>query len=58
MAEILLAHLVNQFAVLLCQTALVFIYMLWIFQIPCVGNLALAVFLTLLQGLCGMCYGK
>ncbi|XP_057380008.1 ABC transporter G family member 20-like [Daphnia carinata] len=57
MTEILLAHLVNQFTVLLGQTALVFLCMLTVFSIPCQGNLVLAVFITLLQGLCGMSYG-
>lgn len=57
MTEILLAHLVNQFTVLLGQTALVFLCMLAVFNIPCQGNLALAVFITLLQGLCGMSFG-
>jgi hypothetical protein len=58
MTEILLAHLVNQFTILLGQTALVFVCMLAVFNIPCEGNLALAVFITLLQGLCGMSFGK
>ncbi len=58
MSEILLAHLVNQFTVLICQTALVFIYMLCVFKIICEGSLTLAVFITLLQGLCGMSYGQ
>ena len=58
MTEVLFAHLVNQFTVLVGQTALVFICMLWIFSIPCEGNLFTAVIITLLQGLCGMSYGK
>lgn len=32
--------------------------MLLIFNIPCHGNLVLAIFITLLQGLVGMCFGK
>nr|QST15012.1 ABCH-like protein [Diaphanosoma celebensis] len=55
--EIMVAHLVNQFTVLCGQTALVFIFMLLVFAIPCHGNLVSAVFITLLQGLCGMSYG-
>ena len=58
MTEIMLAHLVNQFTVLMGQTALVFLFMLLVFNIACHGSLALAVFITLLQGLCGMSYGK
>ena len=56
--EIMIAHLVNQFTVLAGQTALVFLFMLLAFQIPCHGSLSLAIFITLLQGLCGMSYGK
>lgn len=55
--EIMIAHLVNQFTVLMGQTALVFLFMILVFQIPCVGSLSLAVFITLLQGMCGMSYG-
>lgn len=55
--EIMIAHLVNQFTVLMGQTALVFIFMILVFQIPCVGSLSLAIFITLLQGMCGMSYG-
>lgn len=58
MTEIMLAHLVNQFTVLIGQTALVFLFMLLVFNIACNGSLTLAVFITLLQGLCGMSYGK
>ena len=56
--EIMVAHLVNQFTVLCGQTALVFLFMLLVFAIPCHGSLASAVFITLLQGLCGMSYGE
>jgi len=55
--EIMLAHLVNQFTVLVGQTALVFLFMLLVFNISCNGSLPLAIFITLVQGLCGMCYG-
>lgn len=58
MTEILLAHLANQFTVLVGQTVMVFLVMLTIFGIPCVGNVFLAVLLTLLQGLCGMSFGE
>ena len=53
----MLAHLVNQFTVLVGQTALVFLFMLLVFNISCNGSLPLAIFITLVQGLCGMCYG-
>lgn len=57
-SEILLAHLVTQFTVLVFQSSVVLMVMLLVFKITCQGSLALAMFITLLQGLCGMFYGK
>ncbi|XP_032783939.2 LOW QUALITY PROTEIN: ABC transporter G family member 20 [Daphnia magna] len=57
MREILFGQLISQFTVMVGQTALVFMCMLLIFNISCHGNLALAVFITFLQGLVGMCFG-
>ncbi|XP_057368473.1 ABC transporter G family member 20-like [Daphnia carinata] len=57
MTEILIGQLVNQFSILIGQTTLVFLCMLLAFNIPCHGNLALAVFITFLQGFVGMCFG-
>lgn len=57
MIEILLANLINQFIVLLGQTALVFVFVSVVFEIPCLGSAALAVCLAVLQGLVGICYG-
>jgi hypothetical protein len=58
MIEILIGQLVNQFSILIGQTTLVFLCMLLAFNIPCHGNLALAVFITFLQGFVGMCFGR
>lgn len=58
MTEILLSHLVNQFTAMIGQTALVFLVVLLIFNIPCHGNLALAVFITSLQSFVGMSFGN
>jgi hypothetical protein len=57
-SEILLAHLVTQFTVLVFQSSVVLMVMLLVFKITCQGSLALAMFIVLLQGLCGMFYGK
>ena len=54
----MVAHIANQFSVLVGQTALVYIFMMLVFNIHCQGSLPLAIFITLLQGLCGMCYGE
>ena len=58
MTEILFGQLISQFFVMVGQTALVFMCMLLVFNISCHGNLALAVFITFLQGLVGMCFGN
>ena len=58
MPEILLGYLINQFTVMIGQTALVYLVMLLVFKIPCQGNLALAICITLLQGIVGISFGK
>uniref|UniRef100_A0A1B0B3C6 ABC transporter domain-containing protein n=1 Tax=Glossina palpalis gambiensis TaxID=67801 RepID=A0A1B0B3C6_9MUSC len=55
--EILFSHIVTQFVVMCGQTALVLIFMLCVFGVENKGNLAWVILLTLLQGLCGMCFG-
>lgn len=55
--EILFSHVVTQFVVMCGQTALVLLFMILVFGVKCNGNIALVVMLTLLQGLCGMCFG-
>ncbi|XP_026494519.2 ABC transporter G family member 23 [Vanessa tameamea] len=55
--EILFSHVITQFVVMCGQTALVLIFMILVFGVKCNGNIAYVVMLTLLQGLCGMCFG-
>ncbi|KAK4007658.1 hypothetical protein OUZ56_012811 [Daphnia magna] len=57
MTEILMSHLINQFTAMIGQTALVFICMLLIFNIPCHGSLTLAICITFLQSFVGMSFG-
>lgn len=57
MNEILIGNLTSQVSSMFGQTALIVLGMLWIFNIPCNGNLALAVSITLVQGFVGMCFG-
>ncbi|XP_046645726.1 ABC transporter G family member 20-like [Daphnia pulicaria] len=57
MPEILLSYLINQFTIIIGQTALVYLFMLMVFKIPCQGDLALAILITLLQGLVGISFG-
>ncbi|XP_037967605.1 ABC transporter G family member 23 isoform X2 [Plutella xylostella] len=55
--EILFSHVVTQFVVMCGQTALVLVFMILVFGVKCNGNIFFVVLLTLLQGLCGMCFG-
>ncbi|XP_031632898.1 ABC transporter G family member 20 isoform X2 [Contarinia nasturtii] len=55
--EILFSHVVTQFVVMCGQTALVLIFMILVFEITCNGDIFGVIILTLLQGMCGMCFG-
>ena len=57
-AEILFSHVVTQFVVMCGQTALVLIFMILVFGVECKGDIGWVIILTILQGLCGMCFGK
>lgn len=39
------------------QTALVLIFMIIVFGVECKGDIGWVIVLTILQGLCGMCFG-
>ncbi|XP_017780576.1 PREDICTED: ABC transporter G family member 20 isoform X1 [Nicrophorus vespilloides] len=55
--EILFSHVVTQFVVMCGQTALVLIFMILVFGVQCKGDIGWVIILTILQGLCGMCFG-
>lgn len=55
--EILFSHVVTQFVVMCGQTALVLIFMIIVFGVQCKGDIGWVIVLTILQGLCGMCFG-
>ncbi|XP_021710287.1 ABC transporter G family member 23 isoform X1 [Aedes aegypti] len=55
--EILFSHVVTQFVVMCGQTALVLIFMIVVFGVTNNGEIVWIVMLTILQGLCGMCFG-
>ncbi|XP_065560210.1 ABC transporter G family member 20-like isoform X2 [Artemia franciscana] len=57
MTEVLFAHLANQLMTLIGQTVLVLVTIFVVFQVPCNGNIMTVSALSLLQGLCGMCFG-
>lgn len=56
-AEILFSHVVTQFVVMCGQTTLVLIFMILVFGVECKGDIGWVIILTILQGLCGMCFG-
>ncbi|CAH1188668.1 unnamed protein product [Phyllotreta striolata] len=55
--EILFSHVVTQFVVMCGQTTLVLIFMILVFKVECKGDIFLVIVITILQGLCGMCFG-
>ncbi|SPP80792.1 ABC transporter G family member 23 isoform X1 [Drosophila guanche] len=55
--EILFSHVITQFVVMCGQTTLVLIFMLVVFGVTNNGDLFSVIVLTLLQGMCGMCFG-
>ena len=55
--EVMLAHVITQFAVMFVQVVLVLLFMIYVFEIPSEGPIFWTVALALLQGLCGMSLG-
>ncbi|XP_063236406.1 ABC transporter G family member 20 [Bacillus rossius redtenbacheri] len=56
-SEILFSHVVTQFVVMCGQTSMVLVFSFLVFNITCEGHLVWVVLLTMLTGLCGMCFG-
>lgn len=56
--EILFSHVVTQFVVMCGQTTLVLLFMILVFGVECKGAIGWVIILTILQGLCGMCFGE
>ena len=57
-AEILFSHAVTQLVVMIVQTAMVLIFSFAVFDIVVEGPIGWVIVLTLLNGMCGMCFGK
>ncbi|XP_022918128.1 ABC transporter G family member 20 [Onthophagus taurus] len=55
--ELLSGHVITQFIVMAVQTGVVLIFCFAVFNITINGNLMLVIILTLMTGLCGMCFG-
>lgn len=55
--EILFSHVTTQFLVMCGQTALVIAFSFYVFDITNHGDIVWVILLTILTGLCGMCFG-
>ncbi len=53
----ILAHLIIQFSYLIGQVFLVYTLVILVFKIYCKGSLALALFITMLEGFSSMSFG-
>lgn len=56
--EILFSHVITQFVVMVGQTAFVLIFAFVAYDLIQNGSWILIISLTLLSGLCGMCFGN
>lgn len=56
--EILFSHVVTQFLIMCFQSFLVLIFSFSVFDLTLNGETTLVVLLTILTGLCGMCFGR
>ena len=56
-AEMMLALIIVQCIIMSFQIAILYIMALLVFQTPFLGSIALALFITYLQGLSGLCFG-
>lgn len=55
--EILFSHVVTQFLIMFGQSLLVLLFSFSVFDLTLNGDTTLVVVLTILTGLCGMCFG-
>ncbi len=55
--EVMLAHVITQFGVMVVQVSLVLLFMIYVFEVPAKGPIIWIIALTILQGICGMAFG-
>lgn len=55
--EIMLTHLITQFILIVMQVIEVYIILFLLFKYEFIGSLVTMIFMTILQGLSGMCFG-
>lgn len=56
--ELLFSHVATQFVIMCGQTTFVLIFSFSIFGLTLEGDILWVILLTILTGLCGMCFGK
>lgn len=56
--ELLFSHVATQFVIMCGQTTFVLLFSFSIFGLTLNGDIMLVILLTVLTGLCGMCFGK
>lgn len=56
--ELLFSHVSTQFVIMCGQTTFVLLFSFPIFGLTLNGDMSLVILLTILTGLCGMCFGK
>lgn len=56
--EIMLTHFLTQFFLIILQVVECIVIIFVIFQYETIGSMYLIIFMTILQGLSGMCFGK
>lgn len=57
-AQVFMSHIMLQFIVLIFQVFGLLIFTFLVFDIPSRGPFILVIIMTLIQGVCGMAYGK
>ncbi|XP_069695762.1 ABC transporter G family member 23-like isoform X2 [Periplaneta americana] len=55
--ELLFSHVITQLVVTTVQTIMVLVFAFAVFDIICTGSLLWVIIITMLTGICGMCFG-
>ena len=56
--EVLFGLVVTQFVIMSGQSTMVLVVAFGVFKVVCEGEVIFVFFLTILTGLCGMCFGR
>jgi hypothetical protein len=58
MNEVFISYLAKESITMIIQSLLLYVVLLLICNIPCLGSVTLAIFITFLEGFSGMCFGN